>query len=115
MLKRTGLPISGETPKPGFEPSSPAQRPPNMPVFVLILNKCDEPYVSSAISSLKLDDFCRENDITAWFGASAKDGENVDNALEAMVSEVVQDDDVSFRQVSCELSAPSIEGLFCST
>ena len=64
-----------------------------MPVFVLILNKCDEPSVSSAISSLKLDDFCRENDITAWFGASAKDGENVDNALEAMVAEVVQDDD----------------------
>ena len=58
-----------------------------MPVFVLILNKCDEPSVSSAISSLKLDDFCRENDITAWFGASAKDGENVDNALEAMVAE----------------------------
>ena len=85
-----------------------------MPVFVLILNKCDEPSVSSAISSLKLDDFCRENDITAWFGASAKDGENVDNALEAMVAEVVQDDDVSFRQVSCDFSAPSIEGLFCS-
>ena len=86
-----------------------------MPVFVLILNKCDEPSVSSAIISLKLDDFCRENDITAWFGASAKDGENVDNALEAMVAEVVQDDDVSFRQVSCDFSAPSIEGLFCST
>ena len=108
VLKRTGLPISGETPKPGGEPSVPAHRPSNMPVFILVLNKCDEPSVNSAISHLALDEFCREHDIAAWFGASAKDGDNVDIALEAMVAEVVQDDDVTQRQVSCEIDTSAL-------
>ena len=47
--------------------------------------------------------------IAAWFGASAKEGDNVNIAVEAMVAEVVQDDDVSHRQISCDIDIdPSV-------
>lgn len=42
-----------------------------------------------------MDEYCKENDFTAWFETSAKDNINIDEAARALVSKVCTNNNIS--------------------
>ena len=55
---------------------------------VLLLNKCD--LGKSEWKKDQIDAFCKEHGFAAWFTVSAKDGTNIDKAMEGLVKLVVE-------------------------
>ena len=55
---------------------------------VLLLNKCD--LGKSEWKKDQLDAFCKENGFATWFTVSAKEGTNIDAAMQGLVKLVVQ-------------------------
>ncbi|KAH7828348.1 Rab32A3 [Monocercomonoides exilis] len=55
---------------------------------VLLANKCD--MVSGSINPAQLDAFCREFRFARWFETSAKDGTNVETAMNFLVQTILE-------------------------
>ena len=53
---------------------------------VLLLNKCD--LDDSHMSDEQLDEFCKQHGFVAWFKVSAKNGDNVSQAFDSLVTNV---------------------------
>uniref|UniRef100_A0A7S1PP35 Ras-related protein Rab n=1 Tax=Neobodo designis TaxID=312471 RepID=A0A7S1PP35_NEODS len=64
--------------------------PKNIPC-VIMLNKCD--MGGSHMSDEQLDAFCAEHKFIGWFAVSAKTGENLDTAFEALLKKIRQMDE----------------------
>ena len=54
---------------------------------ILFINKCD--LTQFQIDSKKIDAFCEEHELTGWYCLSAKTGENIDESLQYLISEIM--------------------------
>ncbi|KAG0232872.1 rab32, member RAS oncoprotein [Actinomortierella wolfii] len=56
---------------------------------VLLANKMDLVDASHPIDTEALDNFCQENGILKWFGTSAKDNNNIEEATRYLLTEIM--------------------------
>ncbi len=54
---------------------------------ILFINKCD--LTQFQVDSKKIDAFCDEYELTGWYCISAKTGENIDESLQYLISEIM--------------------------
>ena len=54
---------------------------------VLFINKCD--LTQFRIDSKKIDEFCSEHNLIGWYCVSAKTGENIEDSLQYLVSQIM--------------------------
>ncbi|XP_044256558.1 ras-related protein Rab-38 isoform X3 [Tribolium madens] len=59
---------------------------------VLLANKCDQQKEGLVNHPSKMDEYCKENGFTTWFETSAKDNINIDEAANALVKKILEND-----------------------
>ncbi|XP_064215429.1 ras-related protein Rab-32 isoform X1 [Tribolium castaneum] len=59
---------------------------------VLLANKCDQQKEGLVNHPNKMDEYCKENGFTTWFETSAKDNINIDEAANALVAKILEND-----------------------
>lgn len=72
---------------------------------ILFINKCD--LTQFQIDSKKIDAFCDEYELTGWYCISAKTGENIDESLQYLISEIMNSR--SYEHDKSILSVKTIE------
>ncbi|XP_049817786.1 ras-related protein Rab-32 isoform X2 [Aethina tumida] len=69
------------------------QLPDGSPIpCVLLANKCDQPKEGIVNVPSKMDEYCKEKGFTAWFETSAKDDININEAADALVQTILNND-----------------------
>lgn len=58
-------------------------------IFLDYCLQCDQPKEGLVTSPGKMDEYCQENNFTAWFETSARDNINIDDAAKALVEKVI--------------------------
>ncbi|XP_054266616.1 dentin sialophosphoprotein-like [Macrosteles quadrilineatus] len=59
---------------------------------VLLANKCDQQKEGIVNTPAKMDEYCKENNFSAWFETSAKENINIDEAAKSLVTQILQND-----------------------
>uniref|UniRef100_A0A1B6MK13 Ras-related protein Rab n=1 Tax=Graphocephala atropunctata TaxID=36148 RepID=A0A1B6MK13_9HEMI len=62
---------------------------------VLLANKCDQQKEGIVNTPAKMEEYCKENNFSAWFETSAKENINIDEAAKSLVTQILQNDKMS--------------------
>ncbi|VVC45449.1 Hypothetical protein CINCED_3A021403 [Cinara cedri] len=57
---------------------------------VLLANKCDQVKEGMVNSVAKMDEFCKENQFSAWYETSAKENVHIDDAAKTLVAQILK-------------------------
>lgn len=72
---------------------SKVQLPDGSPIpCILLANKCDQTKQGIANNSSKIDEYVKEYGFAGWFETSAKDNINIEEASNALVNKILQND-----------------------
>jgi len=67
---------------------------------VLLGNKCDQQKEGIVNSASKMAEYCKEKKFTTWFETSAKENINIEEAANALISEILQNDIILKNEAS---------------
>ncbi|XP_017769811.1 PREDICTED: ras-related protein Rab-38 isoform X2 [Nicrophorus vespilloides] len=80
---------------------SKVQLPDGSPVPCILLgNKCDQQREGIVNNPAKMDEYCKEHGFTAWYEISAKENINIQEAANALISKILQNDELLNDQSS---------------